>query len=171
MTTREFTVAELEALDVRYENRHQELIDQKRWTNVYTAVFEHEGVFWQVKFQEGATESQELSDAAVWMHRDPVTAVEVATAPVITMVWLPTPDDPMDTDDPLITVDEIAEALTAGDNDFNETLEGWLSMGAMGPVISGTFKADDELNPGDGDNTEVEWHAVVALGPAPKAGV
>lgn len=69
--------------------------------------------------------------------------------------------------DEIITAGKIAEALTGGDNTFNETLDGWLSMGATGPVIEGTFTPADAESDTAG---AVAWHAVVVLGPAPKVG-
>jgi hypothetical protein len=64
-------------------------------------------------------------------------------------------------DDP-ITADKIAEALTGG-----ERIGGWLSMGADGPVIEGTFVPADAESDTAG---AVAWHAVVVLGPVPKVG-
>jgi hypothetical protein len=51
---------------------------------------------------------------------------------------------------------EIAQALTAGDNDLNETLGGWLNMGNEGPLITGTFE-DAETE------QRYRWRAVVTV--------
>lgn len=41
--------------------------------------------------------------------------------------------------DPIISADEIADALTTGDNDFDDERNGWWGFSAVGPILTGTF--------------------------------
>lgn len=62
MSSRTFTIDELEELEVRHEGtdavRYFERVDSGRWSEYFTVVFEYEGKHYLVHTEEGLTEMQ-----------------------------------------------------------------------------------------------------------------
>lgn len=95
MTTRMFTVEELEDLGLPYGfNKDVSLlgtvdVEEARWGTRRLAIFEHEGTFWSVPYYDPATEMQEGMD--IWEGQDPVQATEVHKELVQVERWVPSP--------------------------------------------------------------------------------
>lgn len=92
MPTRTFTVAQLDELDVTPYNCVADYPGYKgRWSTQHELVFEHEGKFWMVDYDEPATEMQDGQDR--WPNGDSpealVDAREVHQVPRIEMRWEP----------------------------------------------------------------------------------
>jgi hypothetical protein len=91
MTTRDFTVGDLEEMDLPWTNLGSEVVSEHRWYTRKTAVFEHEGAFWQVEYMDPASELQEGQD--LWDNGDDedavVTATQVEKRPVTVERWFP----------------------------------------------------------------------------------
>lgn len=85
-TTRDLTVDELEELGLPWEKLASEVVSEHRWYTRRTAVFEHEGAFWQVEFMDPASELQEGQE--IW-DSTVVTAVQVEKRPVTVVRWFP----------------------------------------------------------------------------------
>lgn len=86
LITRDFTVSELEDLDLPWSNLGSEVVSEHRWYTRRTAVFEYEGAFWQVEYMDPATELQGGQDT--W-DSDIVKATQVEKRPVTVERWLP----------------------------------------------------------------------------------
>lgn len=157
MAVRTFTTDELKELDVPYETVHDEVVGYWRHGTHNVGIFEADGKHWKVHYLDspGADESCDP-----WNYAKTVDAVEVEQVPVTSLAWREVPE-PIDA---AITPEEIAQSLTAGDGDYDDGRQGWWSIRATGPVVSGTFTPPDI--DGEADNSDaVEWHAVVVLGP------
>lgn len=63
MTSRVFTVAELEDLEVSWANEYQEGMGARRWSETFRTVFEFDGKFYEVYVEKGLTEYQETYGA------------------------------------------------------------------------------------------------------------
>lgn len=100
MTTRTFTVAELEAIGIphrrtappegRAERLHEEQTDTGRWVSAHWLVFRapDDGRAWAVTYEQGLTELQD--DTEPWGYgRTEVTATEVEERQVTVTRWLP----------------------------------------------------------------------------------
>lgn len=93
MTERDFTVGELEELGLPWENLASEVVSEHRWYTRKTAVFEHDGAFWQVEFMDPASELQEGQET--WDGQDSdgddtvVKATQVEKRPVTVERWFP----------------------------------------------------------------------------------
>ncbi|WDZ91170.1 hypothetical protein [Nocardiopsis sp. HUAS JQ3] len=88
--TREFTRAELESLGVPFDltadvEVSREIIDQRRWSTVWELLFRHEGRVWQIHYETGSTEYQDVPPFA----GDTVTATALEERPVLTLQWVP----------------------------------------------------------------------------------
>ena len=79
--TREFMIDH----DYPWELMDKELIDQRRWYNIWEGVFEFEGKFYQVNWAEGSTEIQEDTDT--WFEEPYIKATEVEKIPVQSYEW------------------------------------------------------------------------------------
>ena len=77
----------METNDYPWSLKSQEFSHDSRWANHYTGVFEYEGRYWQVQYQEGATEEQEGEDP--WYDEEEIEAVEVVWLPVVVNKWVP----------------------------------------------------------------------------------
>lgn len=104
MEKRTFTRAELDAMglprgwpsgssrqrrDGEAEAIHREFYDSRRWSNVWRLIFEapDDGKFYEIFYEEGATEYQEGADP--WGDENEVTATEVELRPVVRAEWKP----------------------------------------------------------------------------------
>lgn len=158
MGTQFFTRAQLDELDVTYENLHREIVTTNRWSNTVEVVFEHDGRHWQVEFEEPATEMQEGQD--VWSGRDEIQAVEVHQMPVTVTAWQPvTDDDGKDSADASRIAAAIARAL---DNDLIQDV-GEIGVSSLGAVLGGRIVPRNKFGVGDED-AAVDFHAVIRLG-------
>jgi len=88
LITRTFHRDELEDLEVPYEVIHTNFLHTSRWANHYEVVFEYEGKFYMVQYQEPATEDQE-DGIDFWYDEENVQAVEVSLLPVVKYEWTP----------------------------------------------------------------------------------
>lgn len=75
MKTREFTIAELEAVMDSSAVIDDELADTSRWYEIRDLVFEADGRLWRVQYNVGLTENQSC-DPFEFQH-DPIKAEEV----------------------------------------------------------------------------------------------
>lgn len=78
-TTRTFTVAELEELQLDYLDSGAPIVqceayDKRRWYTVMRIVFEHDSALWQIERMDPNSEIQEGQDK--WSS-DPVVATQV----------------------------------------------------------------------------------------------
>lgn len=89
--TREFTTGELDDMDVAAGGACvllDEVVDHMRWSVVHRVVFMFEGEFFEVTYEDGATEYQEVDR---WGHGDTVTAKRVRPKTVTTVTFEPIP--------------------------------------------------------------------------------
>lgn len=87
--TREFTARELDDLGIDCGAAcviSDDIIDQKRWSIVHRAVFLFEGEFYEVNYEEPATESQETD---TWGGRVIVVARRVRPKQVSSVRFVP----------------------------------------------------------------------------------
>lgn len=89
MPSRNFTLDELEDLDVPWTNESYDRIDKRRWYTVIEVVFKHEDKFYRGEYMEPATEMQEMDMADRWNTQPDgtVTFTEVKQVPVTTIGW------------------------------------------------------------------------------------
>jgi hypothetical protein len=59
----QFTVDELDGLEVAYENVSRKGMGKRRWSETFEVVFEYEGGHYRVYVEEGNTEMQEMYGA------------------------------------------------------------------------------------------------------------
>jgi hypothetical protein len=89
MTTRTFTVAELEALGLPWSEGGPDSViahiehnaDERRWAAVHHIIFRSEDRLWRVEYFEGSTENQE-SGWGYGTRPTEVTAIEVEAVQV-----------------------------------------------------------------------------------------
>ena len=60
---REFTLEELEDLEVHYINESKKGHGRRRWSERFTVIFEFDGKYYRVETEEGSTEYQDYSGA------------------------------------------------------------------------------------------------------------
>lgn len=82
---RTFTREFMDDNDYPWEFMDKELIDQRRWVNIWEGVFEFEGKHYRVNWQEGATEVQEDTDQ--WFDEAEIEAYEVVKRQVMSYEW------------------------------------------------------------------------------------
>jgi len=96
MTTRTFTVAELEALGLPYMDGGPDTVivarelhvDERRFADVHRVIFRHDGKLWRLDYFDHGSEPS----ASHWSYRDhptEVTAQEVEAIEVTTVQYQP----------------------------------------------------------------------------------
>ena len=86
MISREFTAEEVEDLDLPYSSISDKIIDRTRWGIIYESVFKFEDEFWQMTWEDGATESQDYSSMD---YEEGITAIKVEKKEVTRTEWVP----------------------------------------------------------------------------------
>ena len=66
--------------------KHDEVVDNSRWSIHHEIVFEHEGKFYKTWYSVGATEYQ---DESPWEYDDDVQCREVELKEVMVKQWVP----------------------------------------------------------------------------------
>jgi len=83
--TRTFTREFMEDNDFPFDLLDKEFIEEHRWFNVWTGVFEYEGKYYRVTYLDPSTEMQEEDP---WSDEETVIATQVVRLPVVKYEWV-----------------------------------------------------------------------------------